>query len=75
MKLIKGSPAHVMRRCAGPKLGAQRRGKLSDFHSKTLLPARKAQGIERSDASRDNAAGPTLLCGAGKLSALLPQHG
>ena len=38
------------------------------FMFQTLLPARNAQGIGRSDR-KENAAGPTLLCEAGKLSA------
>ena len=64
-----------MRRCAGLKLRAQRQGKFCNSLFKTLLPARGAQGIERSDAANDNAAGPTLLCGARKKSAMSVQHG
>ena len=36
----------------GWKLRAQRRGKYCDFRFKPLLPARRAQGIERSDAAK-----------------------
>ena len=49
----------------GWKLRARRRGKFCYFRFKPLHPARKAQGIERSDAGIENAERPTLLCGAG----------
>ena len=61
MYQIEKSPAHNVRRCAGLKLRAQRRGKLCDFCFKTLLPAREAQGTERSAAVDDNAERPFLL--------------
>ena len=36
------------------------------FIAMNRIPVRRAQGIERSDAANNNAAGPTLLCGAEK---------
>ena len=65
-----------VRRCAG-RLRARRREEAVFTFSRgeTLLPPAEAQGIERSDAARDNAAGPTLLCGTRKKSATPTQHG